>query len=52
MITQMPSANSRLPCAATLFQASARRLRSMWIMSSRPIAQPKKGTYSSSRLNT
>ena len=52
MMTQMPSANSRLPCSATLFQASVRLLRSMWIMSSRPIAQPKNGTYSSSRLNT
>jgi len=43
MITHTPWSNSRLPCAATLLQASARLERSMWIMSSRPIAQPKNG---------
>lgn len=41
-----------LPCCTTLLNALARRLRSMWIMSSRPMDQPKNGTYSSSFLNT
>ena len=52
MITQLPCAMNRRPCSATLFQASVRLLRSMWIMSSLPIAQPKKGISSSSFLNT
>ena len=52
MITQLPCPISRLPCASTFAQASLRRLRSMWIMSMRPMAQPKNGIHSSSRLNT
>ena len=41
--TRTPRAMMRRPCSATLFQASVRLLRSMWIMSSRPMAQPKNG---------
>jgi hypothetical protein len=52
MITQMPCASSRLPCSTTLLKACAFCLRSMWIMSMRPIAQPKNGMKISSRLNT
>ena len=52
MMTQVPLASSALPCCTTLLNALARRLRSMWIMSSRPMDQPKNGTYSSSFLNT
>jgi hypothetical protein len=52
MMTQWPFAMKRRPCSATRLHASARLLRSMWIMSMRAIAQPKNGMYSSSRLNT
>ena len=43
MMIQWPRAISLAPCSATRFQASARLLRSMWIMSMRAIAQPKNG---------
>ena len=52
MVTQTPLANSACPCSTTLAKALARWLRSMWIMSSLPMAQPKNGTYNSSFLNT
>jgi hypothetical protein len=44
MITHLPRSLRRFPCWATLFHASLRLLRSMWIMSMRAIAQPKNGT--------
>ena len=43
MMTHVPCAISRLPCATTLLNACVRWLRSMWIMSMRAIAQPKNG---------
>src|SRR5512133_4011877 len=52
MMTQVPCESSRQPCSMTCFMASLRDSRSMWIMSSRAIDQPKNGTLSNSRLNT
>ena len=52
MMTHTPWPSRRRPCCTTLAKDSMRRPRSMWIMSSRAMAQPKNGTDSSSRLNT
>ena len=52
MMTQLPRDISDLPWLSTLAHASVRRLRSMWIMSMRQIAQPKNGIHSNSRLKT
>ena len=43
MMTQWPFSMNWRPCSATRFQAWARLLRSMWIMSMRAMAQPKNG---------
>ena len=48
----MPCAMKRCPARPPWPRPRVRRLRSMWIMSSRPIAQPKNRISSSSRLNT
>ena len=44
MMTHTPWPSRRRPWLTTLPKASLRLLRSMWIMSSRDMAQPKNGT--------
>ena len=52
MMIHLPRSISTSPCSATLAQASMRCLRSIWIIPSRPIHQPKNGMRKSSFLNT
>src|SRR5690606_1141818 len=52
MMIHRPSASLRVPWRTTCSNASLPRLRSMWIMPSNAMPQPKNGMNSSSRLNT
>jgi hypothetical protein len=52
MMIQRPCSRLRRPCRTTDSNASRPRRRSMWIICSRPMPQPKNGIHSSSRLNT